>query len=247
MDSFMAEYGRRRNDQKMNVVQLPLTLSFPADYFNCIREMQRNVEALNSAVLNLRQEVSQIQIELNSFIKNMGGNIAEKVNKIDDTIGDLSYNLLMANSSPSIESDYKQILEKKITEYEDDLYLKLMKKYVVDSQIALYIHVADQNYQEKDEKLDKILYMIASKLEAIGVIIKNSKQCDPFDPSCMTTGHYPNTPTTDENLDGKVSNSIHPSFIWILPSIKQQSTNLLLKEEEVTLYEYTQTFEQTEQ
>lgn len=164
-----------------------------------------------------------------------------KINKLDgieDAVGNIDYNIRNASSSGG-DSEYKEELSKKLSEYEEDLYMKLMRKYVIDSQISLYVQINDQSrIHGTDSALKQVLDLIINKLDAIGIKAYSSKPGDTFDPKHMTTGHYPNIETEIEDWDGKVAESVTPSFIWSLPTMRQQSDQMLLKEEEVILYKY---------
>jgi hypothetical protein len=85
---------------------------------------------------------------------------------------------------------------------------------------------------------------MAKKLESIGVKVVSSESGAEFDPAYMKTGHYTNIPTNNEQLNGKVARSVTPAFMWTLPSTRQPFSSLLLKEEEVVLYVYTDDVEQ---
>lgn len=162
----------------------------------------------------------------------------DKLDGIEDVVENIDYNIRSAASSGD-DSDYKQELSKKLSEYEDDLFMKLMRKYVIDSQISLYIQINDQlRILGTDTNLKQVLDLIVNKLEAIGIKTHLSKRGDTFNPKYMTTGHYPNIETDNENLDGKIADVVRPSFFWNLPTIRPQYEPLLLKEEEVILYQY---------
>ena len=193
---------------------------------NCITDIQAKLQSVNSSLAGIPQLVEGISK-------------IEKIDSIEETVGNIDYNLRNASSSNG-DDEYKQILNKKLSEYEEDLYKKLMRKYVIDTHISLFIQINEQiRNSESDNSLKVVLEMILAKLDAIGIKTYSSKQGDSFNPQYMTTGHYPNIATDNEELDGKVAESVSPLFKWNLPSIRQQTDQMLLKEEEVILYQYS--------
>lgn len=229
-----------------------------------LQGLQQNIKELNEQVKTIKQNIVALKnmfsdenigllryvTSTNSAINNIKpvlGDINQNVKKIDkmeEAIGNIDYNIRNGISGGNNDGDYIRSLQGKLSEFEDDLYLKLMRKYVVDSQISLYVQIAERNYYEKDEKLETILRSFDQKLQSIGIKTTISQVGDTFNPQFMTTGHYPNVATTDENMDGKIAASVHPSFVWTLPTIRQRSAPLLLKEEEVILYHYSKKEEQ---
>lgn len=190
---------------------------------------------------DILSKIEQVKSIVSTIQKNVSSNSLEnklnaKIESISETVENINYNIL---SSPQTDANSEaiQTLNKKLAEYQDDLYMKLLRKYVIDSHISLYTQVNDLAHTLEDDKhLNIVLKNIISKLETIGIKTQISKSGDPFDPKRMTTGHYPNIETSNETLAGKVAESICPAFIWNLPTIRQQSNQMILKEEEVTLY-----------
>lgn len=198
--------------------------SLQIDNFGDILSKIGQVESKVSTLQNIVSGISQ-KDDLNG-----------KIDNIAETIANINYNILSAPSTDA-NSETVQILNKKLAEYQDDLYMKLLRKYVIDSHISLYTQINDLAHTlEDNNQLNIVLRIIISNLEAIGIKTHTSKSGDPFDSNSMTTGHYPNIETTNETLAGKVAESICPAFIWNLPTIRQQSNQMILKEEEVTLY-----------
>ena len=196
---------------------------------HCLTDIQAKLQHVNSSlsgIPNLVEGISKI----------------EKIDGIEEIVGNIDYNIRNAASS-SEDDEYKQMLGKKLSEYEEDLYKKLMRKYVIDTHISLFTQINEQSrISGSDNSLKQVLKMIVHKLETIGVKTYSSKPGDSFNPQYMTTGHYPNIETDNEQLDGKVAESVSPMFSWNLPSIRQQIDQMLLQEEEVTLYHYSKKY-----
>lgn len=190
---------------------------------HCLTDIQAKLQRINSSVSGIPRLV-----EVTAGI--------DRIKDVEEIVGNIDYNLRNASSSVGGDDDYKNMLRKKISEYEEDLYKKLMRKYVVDTLISLYTQINDQLRSSKNESLKYVLDMILNKLEPLGIKAYSSRSGDLFNPQCMTTGHYPNINTDDSELDGKVAESVCPMFVWILPTIRQQAEQMLLQEEEVTLY-----------
>lgn len=193
---------------------------------HCFTDIQAKLQSVNSSLSGIPQLVEGISK-------------IEKIDDIEETVGNIDYNIRNAASS-SENDEYKQMLGKKLSEYEEDLYKKLMRKYVIDTHISLFIQINEQiRNSESDNSLKAVLEMILAKLDAIGIKTSTSRPGDSFNPKFMTTGHYPNIETDNNELDGKVAESVSPMFSWNLPSIHQQTDSMVLREEEVILYQYS--------
>lgn len=165
----------------------------------------------------------------------------KKLDEMSEVLANIDYNIRMgANTGNTQDSQYTQMLQEKINEYESDLYLKLMRKYVIDSQLSLYNQIVMRLTNiGRNIELENVLKFITSKLEVVGIKTVKSKSGDIFNPRTMNTGNYPNIQTTDPLLEGKVAESVSPAFVWYLPTVRQQISQLVLQEEEVRLYEVT--------
>ena len=79
---------------------------------HCLTDIQAKLQHVNSSlsgIPNLVEGISKI----------------EKIDSIEETVGHINYNI--RNTTSSSEDDgYKQMLGKKLSEYEDDLYMKLV-------------------------------------------------------------------------------------------------------------------------
>lgn len=208
-----------------------------SDTVNNIRltsaDISKEVKTILSKTCELKPDIC------NSASLNQESN--KKLDEMCEVLANIDYNIRVgANTGNTQDSQYTQILQEKINEYESDLHLKLMRKYVIDSQLSLYnqIVLRLKNIGSNIE-LENILKLITSKLEGVGVRTVKSKSGDSFNPRTMKTGNYPNVQTTDPLLEGKVAESVSPSFVWNLPSVRQQTSQLVLQEEEVRLYEFT--------
>lgn len=191
---------------------------------HCLTDIQAKLQRVNSSVSGIPNLV-----EVTSEI--------DRIKGIEEIVGNIDYNLRNAASSAGGDDDYKKMLRNKISEYEEDLYKKLMRQYVIDTLISLYTQINNRlRISGTDETLKHVLDMFLYKLETLGIKACSSKSGDSFNPQCMTTGHYPNIDTDDDELDGKVAESVCPMFVWTLPTVRQQAEQLLLQEEEVTLY-----------
>lgn len=190
-----------------------------------LSDIQARVQRINSSVIGMPSVVESVSK-------------IDKIDVIEETVGNIDYNIRNAVSSDG-DSEYKQMVSKKLSEYEEDLYKKFLRKYIIDSQISLYTQINQRlRVSDKEDSLKQVLGMIVNQLEAIGIMTHTSKSGDVFNPKSMTSGHYPNQKTENEELDGRVAESVQPMFFWNLPSIRQQSDQMLLKEEEVILYQY---------
>lgn len=191
---------------------------------HCLTDIQTKLQRVNSSVSGIPNLV-----EVTSEI--------DRIKGIEEIVGNIDYNLRNASSSVGGDDVYKNMLKEKITEYEEDLYKKLMRKYVIDNLISLYLQINDWlRISGTDESLKHVLDLILNKLETLGIKAYSSKPGDSFNPQYMTTGHYPNIDTNNGELDGKVAESVRPMFVWKLPIVPQQVEQMLLQEEEVTLY-----------
>ena len=142
----------------------------------------------------------------------------------------------------NINEESLRSLQNQISDYKEDLYLKLLSKYVIDINIALFKRIAYRNYdltkeEQKDNELEKFQKYILQSFLTIGILSFSAKEGQDFDPEFMTVSDYPSIETTDKNLNGKIAFSLIPRFIWALPSLQQQSTSLMLSKEEVILYD----------
>ena len=140
-----------------------------------------------------------------------------------------------------INEESLRSLQNQISDYKEDLYLKLLSKYVIDINIALFKRIAYRNYdltkeEQKDNELEKFQKYILQSFLTIGILSVSTKEGQDFDPEFMTASDY-TIPTTDKNLNGKIALSLIPRFTWALPSLQQQSTSLMLSKEEVILYD----------
>ena len=233
--------------------RIQLSISISPEYIQGIKDefksLHQEISALNNNVIKLSDLIVNGNLNLRSLQESLNEtthHFAEKIDGIEDMVGNIDYNIRSGSASNSSDSEYKQALQSKLSEYEEDLYMKLMRKYVVDSQISIYIQIAEQLFIEHDDKLEKVLTLMAKKLESIGVKVVSSESGAEFDPAYMKTGHYTNIPTNNEQLNGKVARSVTPAFMWTLPSTKQQLNSLLLKEEDVVVYVFTDNVEQIE-
>ncbi len=233
--------------------KIQLSISISPDYIQGIKDefksLHQEINALNNNVIKLRDLIVNGNLNMRSFQESLNEtthHFEEKIDGIEEMVGNIDYNVRSGSASNSSDSEYKQVLQSKLSEYEEDLYLKLLRKYIIDSQISIYNQVAEQLYIEQDNKLEKVLTMMAQKLESIGVKVIASEVGSDFNPSRMKTGHYTNIPTDNEQLNGKVARSVTPAFLWTLPSTKQQDTSLLLMEEDVILYVFTDNVKQIE-
>lgn len=191
---------------------------------HCLTDIQTKLQRVNSSVSGIPNLV-----EVTSEI--------DRIKGIEEIVGNIDYNLRNASSSVGGDDVYKNMLREKISEYEEDLYKKLMRKYVIDNLISLYLQINDRlRISGTDESLKHVLDLILNKLETLGIKAYSSKPGDSFNPQYMTTGHYPNIDTNNGELDGKVAESVCPMFVWELPIVRQQVEQMLLQEEEVTLY-----------
>lgn len=233
--------------------KIQLTISISPDYIQGIRDefksLRQEINALNADVMKLSDLIVSGNLNVRSLQESLNEtthHFTEKMDGIEEMVGNIDYNVRSGSASKSDDGEYKQALQSKLSEYEEDLYLKLMRKYVIDSQISIYNQIAEQLYIEQDDKLEKVLTLMAKELESIGVKVISSKVGADFDPSRMRTGHYANIPTDNEQINGKVARSVTPAFLWTLPSTRQQGTSLLLKEEDVILYVFTNNVKQIE-
>lgn len=213
----------------------------------------RRVISISDTVNNLRltsadigKDIKEIKSGVDSAKMDVGNTANQvhdsnsKLSEMSETLANIDYNIRVGtNMGNNQDGQYTQMLQEKINEYENDLHLKLMRKYIVDSQLSLYNQIVQRLIDNGSNlELENILKLIISKLEMIGIKTIQSKPGDNFNPKMMKTGNFKATPTTDVLLDGKIAVSISPAFVWSLPSVRQQSSTLVLQEEVVKLYEY---------
>lgn len=242
-----ADYGKEITAIKNELKEIRESIDFTNEQIALFNE---NVMSFKDYINNLQTAQTNYLSNIQARLQHINSSVADiprivdnvskidKIDDIDEVVGNIDYNI-RNSASTNGDSEYKQILTTKLSEYEEDLYKKLLRKYVIDTQISLYTQINEQlRRTETNDSLRSVLDLIINKLEEIGVKTFSSKPGDVFNPKCMTTGHYPNEDTDDEELGGKVAESVQPMFLWVLPSIRQQSDQMLLKEEEVTLYHY---------
>lgn len=213
----------------------------------------RRVISISDTVNNLRltsadigKDIKEIKSGVDSAKMDVGNTANQvhdsnsKLSEMSEALANIDYNIRVGtNMGNNQDGQYTQMLQEKINEYENDLHLKLMRKYIVDSQLSLYNQIVQRLIDNGSNlELENILKLIISKLEMIGIKTIQSKPGDNFNPKMMKTGNFKASQTTDALLDGKIAVSISPAFVWSLPSVRQQSSTLVLQEEVVKLYEY---------
>jgi hypothetical protein len=128
----------------------------------------------------------------------------------------------------------------KVSSMEQDTNLKLMRKYVLDGLIDVYTRTARRLVDlGEEQELERLLKIMQSNLNRIGVGIKISTSGSEFDHETMTICEEEPLFTNNIDLANKVSISVVPLFTWDVPVEGRDNLHLVLKKEEVILWQYT--------
>ena len=128
----------------------------------------------------------------------------------------------------------------KVSCMEQDTNLKLMRKYVLDGLIDVYTRTARRLIDlGEEQELERLLKIMQGDLTRIGVGIISSSSGSEFDHETMTISEEEPHFTNNRNLANKVSVSIVPLFTWDVPMEDRDNLHLILKKEEVILWQYT--------
>lgn len=218
---------------------------------------QNNISEIITYISTIEDKVSDVINRLNRIDLDRLILIQDGMKEMKASLDDTSRSIIaidnrldnIKNACESKDDKYRNIfneesfrsLQNQISDYKEDLYLKLLSKYVIDINIVLFKHIAYRNYEltnmgQKDIELEKLQKIILQRFMTIGILNVSTKEGKDFDPEFMTASDY-SIGTTDINLSGKIALSLIPRFIWSLPSLQQQNTSLMLSKEEVILYD----------
>lgn len=186
---------------------------------NRITDLGRNVVALQTNMESLRQNITPL----------------------GDTLANMDYNLRsgMLNQGAGQDGQAVEAMQTELQRYKEDVYMKLMRQYIIDSHLSIYQKIAHRLYEKPgDEELPKVLKLIRMTLSSLGIEAQTSPVGSEFRPADMEVSFYPSRPTEDRENSGRVAASIVPQFIWTLPAVGMQNQRMTLLKEEVVLYEY---------
>ena len=138
--------------------------------------------------------------------------------------------------------DSVDILKEELDTYRSDFYLKSVKRMGLDAIINILEHFCNLYHDSNDDTNDKEIYKTA--ITYIENVLKRSmrvscfytQQGESFDPDTMIAYEGDYVSTNDDELRGKVAESIVPAIYWTLPRINSEDQEYLYKEEVVVLY-----------
>ena len=178
-----------------------------------------------------------------SRIEKVIDEINDKMSSIEDMgkrIENIDYNVRSNNTNYS--KDYVRGLLDRIDEYQEDVYLKLMKKYFINVYIGVYRYIALLRFNAiKDgssfdcKELEGVLKEIERGLSDASIEVQRSKEGDEFDDKEMIlSGKFERISTNEVSKKGKVAFSVLPKFTIVFP---ENNLKFSLNNEEVALYE----------
>jgi len=203
-----------------------------------LRKTKQSLAGISSDVTNAQESLSEVKDTLNGIKSIMTEMPTSPVSEMPtSTISEMP----TSTDGQGSPDEYIKYLQKEVSRMRDDTNLKLMRKYVLDTQIRLYLQIANRLHDlGNEEELRKVLELIKSNLSEIGVSFSNSSVGSPFNPMSMQLSLKDSKYTNDKSLDKTVACSIAPGFIWTVPIEGSQAESLVLKREEVVLWQYTE-------
>ena len=212
----------------------------------CLQNIADIKNCLNTLVAEHHQQIEDVVRELRQSFTNvwdsfsiLNGKLNELKNGQESTDERITETL---NNNSDINREHLRHLQNQLSNYREDVFLKLVSRYVIDINITLYKRIAYRNYNLAQEgvqniELENVQKLIIQRFSTLGILSHSSKDRDDFNPEIMIISNYPSIQTTDENLIGKVAISMIPRFEWTLPNLQSQSSTLTLNPEEVILYD----------
>lgn len=169
--------------------------------------------------------VANMQKMLNQLISSQ-----EQMKPLTELVRNIDYNIRVGGGGNS-DKEYISDLQKRLSEFQEDAYLKLLRQYILDSFISLYTNISYQIFEKGlTVQMQNILKIIENDLLKMGIKLHSSNTMQRFDPLHMTICDGKTDITDDENSENFVSRSIVPEFIWTLPAIGHQQVTTLQKE-----------------
>lgn len=188
-------------------------------------------------------------LEIKESIKNLTNSISSDDPFVQDSSFESNINKKLDYIISSIEmqscdrSDNSiDVLKEELNTYRSDFYMKSVKRMGLDAIINILEHFCQLYHECNDEYNIKTIYK--SNIKYIESVLKSSMhvncqytpQGEPFNPDTMIAYESDSVPTDDEDLKGKVAETIVPAVYWTLPRINSDSQDYLYKEEIVVLF-----------
>ena len=194
----------------------------------------------NEALLAQLMERMNVLQEQQSKLNREMTALCMDTEEIKKTVGNIDFNIRSGHiAGGNGDEQATQILQDELKAYREDLYRKLMSRYITDTQIYVYEQIARQIHEQNgNADLEGILNIMRQQLRAIGLEARSSQPSAEFDPARMEVSRYPSCPTDDEQLDGYVAKSLVPEFSWIPTAQDVRPERLMLSKEKVILYAY---------
>lgn len=198
-----------------------------------IDELEKKIETLHTSLIEkisdrfslLEDGFANVQKMLNQLSSSQ-----EQMEPLPELVRNIDYNIRVSGSGNS-DKEYVADLQKRLSEFQEDTYLKLLRKYILDSFISLYTNISYQIFEKGlTTQMQNILKIIENDLLKMGIKLRSSNTMQRFDPLHMTICDGKTDITDDEKSENLVSRSIVPEFIWTLPAIGHQQVTTLQKE-----------------
>ena len=199
------------------------------------------IVSISKKLVDIEQSLDSIS-SLETCPKVDVSNIIECVNELKEMIPNLESSFNKAQEPCEVfDNQYIKTLQEENVRIHEDTNLKLMRKYVLDTQIRLYLQIANRVSDLGDElELRKVLELIKDNLSEVGVSFYSSKNGTLFDSQCMQLSLKDSKYTNDKSLDKTVACSIAPKFVWNVPVLGNNNQSFILRKEEVILWKYTE-------
>ena len=124
--------------------------------------------------------------------------------------------------------------------YIENPSFEIICRSVLDGFIDIYTRTARRLIDlGKEQELERLLKIMHGNLKHAGIKIQSSSSGAEFDHETMVISYKESFLTNKKELANKVSVSVVPLFIWDLPIEGRSDSHLILKKEEVILWEYT--------
>lgn len=179
----------------------------------------------------LDRGISNMEVVLNQLDRSQ-----DQLSPLPELVRNIDYNIRV-NGGGGSDKKYIEELQKRVSEYQEDAYLKFLRQYILDSLVSLYTNISFQVYENaQTTQLQNILKIIENDLGKMGIKLHSSNPMQQFDPKHMDICEGQTEYTDDEKIENLVYCSIVPEFIWTLPAIGHQQQMMTLKKEVVVLY-----------
>lgn len=240
-------------DNRLEELQQSLDMNYGAysRLLFAIQQFQESAalkyQSLNAKIDELAKKIEIIHTSLEGKISNRCGlledgiaNIQKVLNQLcssqelmkplPELVKNIDYNIRVS-SGGNTDKEYISDLQKRLSEFQEDTYLKLLRHYILDSFISLYTNISYQIFENGlTAQMQNILKIIENDLLKMGIKLRTSNTMQRFDPLHMTICDGKTDVTDDDKLENLVSRSIIPEFLWTLPAIGHQQVTTLQKE-----------------